>query len=313
MWLQLVTSIPTENATIRQRVWRALKSAGVGVLRDGVYLLPDRPDCRAAFEQIVEAVHGGSGTTWLLSLPESAPDDFKGLFDRSRDYAALRTDMAALKTSLAAATVGTITEPLKQLRKLRKAFTAVEQIDFFPGAARDQALTTLQQLEHIAARIVSPDEPRMSTGDIPRVKRVEFRQRVWATRQRPWVDRLASAWLIQRFIDPAARFLWLKQPADCPPDAVGFDFDGATFTHVGACVTFEVLLASFGLDESALKRIGAVVHYLDVGGEQPPQAAGIESVLAGLRASHPDDDALLKSSNAIFDALHAAFTQEKTP
>src|SRR3546814_6533704 len=83
------------------------------------------------------------------------------------------------------------------------------------------------------------------------------------------VDRLACAWLIHRFIDSQARFLWLESPALCPADALGFDFDGATFTHIEARVSFEVLLASFGLDQPGLRRIGALVHYLDVGGVQP--------------------------------------------
>lgn len=79
------------------------------------------------------------------------------------------------------------------------------------------------------------------------------------------MDRLASAWLIGRFIDPSARFLWLASPDDCPDEALGFDFDGATFTHVEEKVTFETLLASFDLDSPALLRLGKLVHYLDVG------------------------------------------------
>jgi hypothetical protein len=96
------------------------------------------------------------------------------------------------------------------------------------------------------------------------------------------VDRVASAWLIRRFIDPDARFLCLKEPQDCPPEAVGFDFDGAEFTHLGARITFEVLMASFDLDEDrALRRIGALVHYLDVGGIPVPEATGFAAILAG--------------------------------
>lgn len=125
------------------------------------------------------------------------------------------------------------------------------------------------------------------------------------------MDRLASAWLIRRFIDPKATLLWLASPGDCPPDALGFDFDGATFTHVGARVSFEVLLASFGLETAALQRFGALVHFLDVGGVQPPEAAGIESALAGLRDTITDDDPLLALAGNIFDGLLASF--EKGP
>ena len=121
------------------------------------------------------------------------------------------------------------------------------------------------------------------------------------------MDRLASAWLIRRFIDPQARFVWLADGARPPRGALGFDFDGARFSHVGARVSFEVLLASFGLEGDArLARIGALVHYLDAGGIPVPEAAGLETVLAGLRALHSDDDTLLAAALAVFDALLAA-------
>ena len=139
----------------------------------------------------------------------------------------------------------------------------------------------------------------------------DYQGRLWATRQRLWVDRLACAWLIRRHIDPQAKLLWLATPADCPADALGFDFDGATFTHVGARVSFEVLLASFGLETPALQRFGALVHFLDVGGVQPPEAVGIESALAGLRDTILDDDQLLALASNIFDGLMASF--EKGP
>jgi hypothetical protein len=97
--------------------------------------------------------------------------------------------------------------------------------------------------------------------------RKDYRGRLWATRQRLWIDRVASAWMIRRFIDPQAKFLWLKRVKDCPKRAVGFDFDGAEFTHADSKVTFEVLVASFGLHEDpGLARLGALVHHLDVWG-----------------------------------------------
>jgi hypothetical protein len=118
--------------------------------------------------------------------------------------------------------------------------------------------------------------------------------------------------LIRRFIDPQARILWLDAPGDCPADALGFDFDGATFSHVGSRVTFEVLIESFALTQPALARLGLLVHFLDVGGIQPPEAAGVESVLAGLREGISDDDQLLAAALAIFDGLLASFNRGTT-
>ncbi|KRG78042.1 chromate resistance protein, partial [Stenotrophomonas acidaminiphila] len=162
-------------------------------------------------------------------------------------------------------------------------------------------------LEMACARLQAPDEPGFVAGTIQRLRTADYQGRLWATRQRPWVDRLASAWLIRRFIDPEARILWLAHPADCPPEALGFDFDGATFSHVGHRVTFEVLAASFGLEQGPIARVGLLVHYLDVGGAPPPEALGVESVLAGLRDSVADDDQLLERACAVFDGLLASF------
>jgi len=128
--------------------------------------------------------------------------------------------------------------------------------------------------------------------------------------RRLWVDRVASAWLIRRHIDPQARFVWLKSPADCPKRALGFDFDGATFTHAGARVTFETLLASFGLETPALLRLGVLVHGLDAGGVLPPEAAGVERVLAGMRDAIADDDQLVLAAAGVFEGLLVAFEKE---
>ncbi|MNS90388.1 Chromate resistance exported protein [compost metagenome] len=125
---------------------------------------------------------------------------------------------------------------------------------------------------------------------------------------------MASAWLIQRFIDPHARFLWLESPADCPDDALGFDFDGATFTHVGERVSFEVLLASFGLEsDRGLSRLGTMVHALDIGGISVPEASGFEAMLAGARGRLKDDDALLAEIGTVLDSLYAHFAANKKP
>lgn len=303
-WITLVTSLPTENATARMRAWRALKASGAAVLRDGVYLLPGREACRATFEAVAADVLAAGGSALILEVGPPEDGAFEPLFDRSPDYAALLADTARLRQGLGPETVA---DALKQARKLRKAFAAVSDIDFFPGEARRQADAALQELEMATARVLSPDEPQAADSPIRRLDRADYRGRTWATRRRPWVDRLACAWLIRRRIDPEARILWLASPGDCPPGALGFDFDGADFSHVGARISFEVLLASFGLATPALERVAAVVHGLDVGGVQPPEAGGVEAILAGLRATIADDDRLLAAAGGIFDALLASF------
>ena len=303
-WLLFITSLPTENATIRMRVWRALKASGAAVLRDGVYLMPDRTLCNDTLEAIAADVRAGEGTALVLRIEEPNGANFVHLFERSEYFAVLLADIAKAHDALSA---DTAQESLKQARKLRKTFTTLAEIDFFPSEAQRQADAALQDLELATARALVPDEPHTVQGAITRLQVDDYQGRIWATRCRPWVDRLASAWLIRRFIDTQAQLLWLASPADCPGNALGFDFDGATFSHVSNRVTFEVLMVSFDLECPALKRLGALVHYLDVGGVQPPEAAGVESVLAGLREAIPDDDQLLTSVSGIFDGLLTAF------
>jgi len=307
-WLLLVTSLAGRRATLRMRLWRALKARGAAVLRDGVYLLPARDGFRAEFAALAQEVGRSGGQAHLLTLTDVGADQaerFRALFDRSADYAQLLEALRALSQGL---TARRFRAAQKTLRRLRREYEALHAVDHFPGAAAEQVSELLAETEARMAA-AAPGEPQVRTGTIRRLQARDYRGRVWATRSRPWVDRLASAWLIKRHVDPRARFLWLKKPADCPKRALGFDFDAATFTHVGARVTFETLMASFGLDQdSALVRVGALVHYLDVGGVPVAEAAGLEAILRGMRERLADDDALLAEAIKLFDHLYDSYT-----
>lgn len=309
-WITLVISLPTENANTRMRAWRALKASGAAVLRDGVYLMPEREACRQALDGVAADVIAGGGNAYVLRVEAPAGTDFVPLFDRSAEFAALVQEISRVQATLS---TDNANESLKQARKLRKALASLGEIDFFQSEAQRQTDAALQALELALARLLSPDEPNAASGAIARLDRAAFLGKTWATRQRPWVDRLACAWLVRRYIDPTAKLLWLESPQDCPKKAIGFDFDGATFSHIGAKVSFEVMLASFGFESAALQRMGHLVHFLDVGGLQPPEAAGIESVLAGLRDAMADDDQLLQAAGAVFDGLLQTFSKDGTP
>ncbi len=245
----------------------------------------------------------------MLKTDQPESESFVTLFERSEEYASLLADISKLGSELA---MDSAPDQLKQARKLRKAFTNLAVIDFFPGEAQQQTEAALRQLELAIARLLSPDEPHPVEGLISKLSINDFQGKTWATRKRPWVDRLACAWLIRRFIDPQAHLLWLPSADTCPTDAIGFDFDGARFSHIDGRVTFEVLVASFELETPALKRLGGLVHFLDVGGVQPPEAVGIDSVLAGLRDAIQDDDSLLAAASAVFDSLLVTFEKGAT-
>ena len=309
-WLALITSLPTRNATARMRVWRRLKALGCGVLRDGVYLLPQSDAARAALTREAREVASASGNANLVEINATDKQQelsWCALFDRTADYAQLTRELRALKVPPKSASP---TALARKAAGLRRSFEDISAIDFFPGAARDQALALLEETEHAVQTLLSPDEPHAVARPITRQRRADFRRRVWATRKRPWVDRLASAWLIKRFIDREARFIWLDKLRDCPERAIGFDFDGAEFTHIGTRVTFEVLLAAFGLDaDPALTRLAMAVRYLDTGGIPVEDASGLNTILLGARNRLKGDDQLLAEAMKIFDFVYSAYEE----
>jgi hypothetical protein len=297
-FLALFVSLPTRQSAGRMRIWRALRALGCATLRDGVYLLPESVGHAAALAQIAADVHAAQGTADLYRLggrDEAQDAEIVALFDRSPDY-------ARLLEAIADADAG----DAKMLRGLRRELTALIAIDYFPGEARRQVQGAFAALESERS-----GEPSATSCRIRRLASADYSGRTWATRKDLWVDRMASAWLIRCFIDKKAKFLWLDNPKKCPKAALGFDFDGASFTHVDGRVTFEVLAASFGLDsDPAIARIAAIVHCLDIGGVPVVAAAGIEAVLAGARATAPNDDKLLAEASRVFDNLYKNYQHE---
>ena len=280
------------------RIWRALRALGCATLRDGVFLLPDAPEHEQALVQLAAEVREAQGVADVYHLggrDELQQVQLVALFDRGADYALLLRAIGNAEAGDA-----------KALRSLRRELAALVAIDYFPGEARRQAQEALALLESSVG-----GEPAWMDGEIRRFSAADFQGRTWATRKNLWVDRMASAWLIRRFIDRKAKFLWLDSPKKCPKSALGFDFDNASFTHVGGRVSFEVLAASFGLDgDPALVRVAAIVHCLDVGGVPVAEAVGIEAVLAGLRAVATNDDKLLTEASRVFDGLYKHYQQE---
>ena len=302
----LVLSLPTRNSTSRMRVWRALKESGCAVLRDGVYLLPST--VAAALEKVAADIrsHGGFAMTLELKARSDAQQaHLRKLFDRGAAHGALVEQMHAAKGALAR--LGP-RRGLTAVRRLERALERLSQLDFFPGEAKAQSAGALAELQRSYREMYAGGEPRSSKRDLRRFPGARYQRRLWATRRSPWVDRLASAWLIKRFIDRDAKFVWIARPSECPKRAVGFDFDGADFTHVKNRVTYEVLLASFGLDhDPALAAIGRSVHFLDVGGAPVPDAQGLATVLKGAKEKAKSDDGLLAEAMRTFDLFYSAY------
>jgi hypothetical protein len=306
-WLVLSATLPTSPSGLRVRVWRALKATGCATLREGVYLLPAAAASAAQLRALAQTIRDAGAAAHLLQLQASDPAQeqaFRNLFDRSGPYADYVAALQAAHRLIDSAPEAALR---RQLRQLDQQLQALRATDHFPGEAARKAAAGLQALRAAVDRRLSPDEPSAGQGPVQRLAIADHQGRLWATRRRPWVDRLATAWLVRRHIDRSPRFLWLDDIGQCPPDAIGYDFDGARFSHVGRLVTFEVVAASFGLDaDPALRRLGELVRAIDIGGVVVDEAPGIEALVRGLQARHADDDRLLAAACDLFDALHAA-------
>jgi hypothetical protein len=306
-WLILTATLPTRPSALRVRVWRALKATGAGTLREGVYVLPeDAPTAQSLWDIERTIAEAGADAHMLVvtARDDAQRQAFCALFDRADLYAELLQSVREARGALKKTTEAGLH---KILRVLEQQFQAIQSSDFFPGKAGEKAGAALAAFRRDVALHLSPGEPLASAMTIERLAFGDYQGRTWATRKRPWVDRLASAWLIRRFVDKSPKFVWLAVPAKCPAKALGFDFDGARFSHVGDKVTFEVLACTFSLEhDPGIRAVGQLVHAIDIGGVPVDEAPGIELLVRGLHAQHKTDDALLAAAMPLFDTLYAA-------
>ena len=276
-----------------------------------MYVLPNTEQCREDFEWIRSEIValGGEATVFAAeAISEGGTDDIVAMFRRTREqeYRALKTEIDRLvrrgKTRRPPSSrEGPAT---RSLRTLRDRFSAVERIDFFDAPARAETAASLAMLEQAFAgrRSAPPSSPNASSP-------AGFHDRRWVTRRRPGVDRMASAWLIRRFIDPHATFAFTARPgrSDVP-----FDMYTGEFSHQGELCTFEVLADRFQLQNPAVAKLGQIVHDLDMKDAKYdlPEAAAVGRMVDGLRALHADDATLLEHGIGMFDALAQSFESD---
>jgi len=308
-WLALIATLPTEDPAARMRMLRTLESLGSAVMREGAYLLPDTPTSRQGLAALADYVVKCGGTSQVLQvLPVSAAQQaaFRGLFDRSARYAELIKVVESLKVGFGIADPSALS---RVLNKQRREFEAIAALDFFPSEVQARAKAAIAAAEVAVHRLMFPARAQdAGRPDEP------LRHRVWATRRPLWADRLACAWLIRRFVDPEGSVAWLDKAQAAPANAVGFCFDGARFGNSASKVTFEVMLAHFGLaNNAALAKIGGIVHYLEVRDTPVPEAAGVQTLLQGATRRATSDDELLSEMEKTFDLLYEAYFEPPRP
>jgi hypothetical protein len=315
-WLIFVHQLPSTPSNLRVRTWRRLQQLGALPIKQAVYVLPDTPTTREDFEWLKTEIKaaGGDASVFAADHVDSWSDDaLVEEFRRARQeaYATLALEIGRVLERLAATrrSRGTRAPAARRLVEVfRERLSAIEHVDFFGSAGRDRVTTALQQLEERASDSRRVAEPPRIAGV---VDAQHYANRLWVTRPRPGVDRMASAWLIKRFVDAQARFAFVADRESAPRDAVPFDMFGVEFSHQVEGCTFETLCAAFGIQEPAIARIAAIVHDLDLKdgrfGAQEAPTVGI--VIEGMQLSVSEDDALLDQGMALFESLYRAFEQ----
>jgi hypothetical protein len=320
-WLLFFYTVPAKPGNLRMKVWRRLIKMGAASLKGSVYILPYSEDHLEALHWLTGEVAslGGEAAFAKVERIETMRDEemvFLFQVQRRHDYAPIAAALEALEVQLSSLEQQQDSKGLERVKgafqKLLKDYRAVHGIDFFHCPQGSDLQERLERFEERFTNLTAHPQAERPKSVGPRSKE-DYQGRVWVTRRNPFVDRMASAWLIRRFIDPQARFEFLEKDhsAEATPDAVSFDAPGGDFSHEQDHCTFEVLLEAFGLRGKVLRKMAEVVHDLDLkdGKFANPQASGVESILLGIRKTAKDDGEALQEGIQTFERLHAALSK----
>lgn len=309
-WLLFVHQLPSSESNLRVRVWRRLQQLGALARKQAVYVLPDSETAREDLQWLRQEVEraGGEADVFAasgldLETEERLVREFRDM--RQQSYAAIVEDAERARLAhdrWSRRKRGQAPDTARLLDGIRQRWLQQQRIDYFGSPGRDEAAQSIAALEDALGQGTPGARPS------PRrlLDTASYRRRLWVTRPRPGVDRMSSAWLIRRFIDPDARFGFAETVDAAPEGSIPFDMFGGTFTHVGARCTFEELSDAFDLRDPAVVRIAAIVHDLDLkdGRFGIPDATVVGTLIEGLQRAHEDDAVLLEQGIALFDALY---------
>jgi hypothetical protein len=318
-WLLIFYSVPSHPVSNRMKIWRKLAKTGAVQLKGAVYILPATEEHEEFLQWLVGEVKsmGGDGAfVRSADIRTMADTDIRRLFTQQADqeYHRLEKSLDVLERKIQSVRKGTKREEGKrladQVAKFTKNFEVIARRDFFNSSTGQPMKKRVQALE-AGLRAAGKRSPKSAAAIIAR-RPQDYQGKIWATRKNPFVDRMASAWLIKRFIDPKASFVFIdeRQVASLDTTNVAFDVRGAEFTHVGDLCTFEVLVNSFEIKDKAVKKISEIVHDLDVKDDKygNPETAGVEEILAGIRKTAKNDADGLERGMAAFEMLYQSKT-----
>src|SRR5262249_55804199 len=315
-WLLLMHQIPPKPGYLRVKIWRRLQALGAVAIKNSVYALPNTDDAREDFEWVLREIvkEGGEATLCEARLIEGLSDEeVQRSFHAARDadYAEIADAARKLEADLPGGAIPQNRRSLveAEVARLRRRLTEVGRIDFFAAPGREAAEGRVSGLEGRLHPPRAGSRAKARHGSLENV-----RGRVWVTRKGIYIDRIASAWLIRRFVDATARFKFVPAKGYTPePKELRFDMFEAEFTHEGDLCTFEVLVSRLGLGDRALVPIAEIVHDIDLKDSKfgRPETSGIDRLIAGIAMGHRDDEARLDRGSAVFDDLYAYFSRKR--
>ncbi len=315
-WLLLIHQIPPKPGYFRVKVWRRLQGLGAVAIKNTVYVIPRSEETFEDFQWVLREIvqGGGDASICAASFIEGLTDEqVEALFQEARDadYAQISEEARAMLNAApvnpTATTEGDIADLETSFSRLRKRYSSVMALDFFKAPGRGAAEALLEQIEN---RLRQIKRTEATEGETRKPDMNQLIGRTWVTRKGVFVDRIACAWLIGRFIDSNARFKFVTSKGYKP--RIGehrFDMYEGEFTHTGDLCTFEVFVRSFFSSDEALVQIGQIIHDLDFKDSKfkRPETAGIGGLINGLASAHKSDDVRLERGRAIFDDLYEYF------
>jgi len=304
-WLFFLFNLPGTRASERVKVWRRLKKFGAIQLKTSAYVLPDEPTHYERFQWLSKEIIdvGGDATLARVAQLENMPHAaVVALFNdaRSKDYNELLGPLLELTKSRKARQAN----PdgfVNQLQKLKGRFLEIQAIDYFHCPRAEDLQRLFQKAETL-------ESPSKKPAGSKRLLIADYKGKLWVTRLRPEIDRVGSAWLIRKFIDPEAKFVFADTPA-AQPQAIPYDMLDVEFSHHGECCTFETLIDRFGIRDRAVLRIAELIHDADLEDDKfhRVEGVGVERVFKGWAKQGLTDQEILAKGFECFDGLYAEF------
>jgi hypothetical protein len=309
-WLLLIHQIPPKPNAFRVKIWRRLQQIGAVSIKQSVYAMPVSEDSREDLGWILKEIVDGGGDASILEarfLEGLTDQQIVALFQNARktDYEKIISDAALLKSDLTSIQNDDtlLQKKAPVVSRLKTRLKEIASVDFFNTPERGSVDILLKDLSNM----ITGTRRTSASSDTDSAK---LKGKTWVTRQNIFVDRMACGWLIKKFVDPGAKFLFVPGNAHSPePDEIRFDMNGGEFTHEGDKCSFEVMVGKFCNQDRAATLLAEVVHDIDLKESKfgHSETEGLKALLTGITACETDDYERIEQGISMFDHMYAFF------